>query len=56
VDLVSDSEFDPLVEDLTPESRKRIEQAREVYDDKWGSAVAVKIGPDEWLFCGWASS
>jgi len=26
-----------------------------LYDDKWGPAVAVKTGPTEWTFCGWAS-
>lgn len=25
------------------------------YDDKWGNAVAVKVGDEEWLFCGIAS-
>jgi hypothetical protein len=26
----------------------------QVYDDKWGPAVAFKSG-DTWVFCGWAS-
>jgi hypothetical protein len=25
-------------------------------DDKWGPAGCVKLGEDEWLFFGWASS
>ena len=29
--------------------------AFDVYDSKWGPAVAVKTGPTEWTFCGWAS-
>lgn len=30
-------------------------QMCELYDDKWGNAVAIKTGDDEWLFCGMAS-
>lgn len=30
-------------------------QMCEVYDDKWGEAVAIKTDNDEWLFCGMAS-
>lgn len=30
-------------------------QMCEVYDDKWGEAVAIKTGEEEWLFCGMAS-
>lgn len=50
------SNFDDLDDSLPPGARKTIEQARKVYDDKWGPAVAVKVAPDEWLFCGLASS
>ena len=25
------------------------------YNDKWGPALAVKSGDDEWTFCGFAS-
>ena len=25
------------------------------YDSKWGPAVAIKSGDNEWYFCGWAS-
>jgi len=28
----------------------------EVYDSKWGPCVAIKTAPDEWTFCGWAST
>ena len=35
--------------------RSKWEQMCEVYDDKWGNAVAIKVGDDEWLFCGMAS-
>ena len=30
-------------------------QMCELYDDKWGEAVAIRTGDDEWLFCGMAS-
>ncbi len=41
---------------LDARARRTIEEARRVYDDKWGPAVAIQVGPDEWLFGGWASS
>lgn len=27
----------------------------DVFNDKWGPAVALQVGEDEWLFCGFAS-
>lgn len=30
-------------------------RARKVWSDKWGPAVCVKTGEDQWLFLGWAS-
>jgi hypothetical protein len=50
------SSYDSLdAQDLSDGTRALIERAREVYDDKWGPAVAVELEPDEWLFCGLAS-
>lgn len=28
----------------------------DVYNDKWGPAVAIKIAPGQWHFCGYAST
>jgi hypothetical protein len=28
----------------------------DVYEDKWGEAVAIRTGPTSWVFVGWASS
>jgi hypothetical protein len=36
---------------------RSLDRDQMVYDDKWGPALCVKGDePDEWIFCGWASS
>ena len=30
-------------------------QIRTCFNDKWGPAVAFKVGENKWHFCGWAS-
>jgi hypothetical protein len=35
--------------------RTEADYAYATYDSKWGPAVAVRTGPTEWTFCGWAS-
>ena len=33
-----------------------VDQGDPRVDDKWGPAGCVKVGPDQWMFFGWASS
>lgn len=35
--------------------RKDAERMFSDYDDKWGPAVSLQTGPEEWTFLGWAS-
>lgn len=32
------------------------DEALALVEDKWGPAGCIKLGKDEWLFFGWASS
>jgi hypothetical protein len=36
--------------------RHTLKRMWQVYDDKWGPAVAIRTGPDTWTFMGWAST
>jgi hypothetical protein len=42
-----------ILADLIGEDAAR--SITDVFNDKWGPAVALQVGEDEWLFCGWAS-
>jgi hypothetical protein len=46
----------PAGEDARKYAAKLIADDDERIDDKWGPAGCIKLGGDEWLFFGWASS
>lgn len=35
---------------------REFERMHQCYDDKWGPAVAIRKGENEWIFTGYASS
>lgn len=47
-----DKASDRLIELIGPDEADRVFR---IYDDKWGPAVAVQTGHEEWTFLGWAS-
>lgn len=47
---------DRSTELATAELQNALKKAYDQTDDKWGPAGAVQVGPEEWLFFGWASS
>lgn len=50
------SEPTQYVDEIPHKLLDYVNQAADIYDDKWGPAVAIKLEEGEWLFCGWASS
>lgn len=36
--------------------RAKLTEAVNIYDDKWGPALAIRTGLNTWAFMGWASS
>ncbi len=50
--------FTEIPEDMTPSqyAGKLMEDSDERVDNKWGPAGCIQVGPEEWLFFGWASS
>lgn len=46
-----------IIEEGTSEAyANRLARAQRVANDKWGPAVAVPRGENQWIFIGWASS
>ena len=46
----------PAGEDPQAFAQRLVDQDDPRIDDKFGPAGAVRLGPEEWLFFGWASS
>lgn len=43
-------------EAVNPEHQRIVDKARGIWSDKWGPALCVKTGENEWTFAGLASS
>ena len=60
-DDISGSKWSDMVDEFDEEDKdqahyRELKRDFEVYDDKWGDALCIENGDDEYIFCGWASS